>query len=68
MRLCARRGFQTYRVRRSDADDRSKPGLRLATMHRVKGLEFDRMVIARVNEGIVPLLKGDVESRRPRRP
>jgi superfamily I DNA/RNA helicase len=31
-------------------------------MHRVKGLEFDRMVIARVNEGTVPLLKGDVES------
>lgn len=59
------KGIETYRVRRSEADDRSKPGLRLATMHRVKGLEFDRMVIARVNEGTVPLLKGDVESDDP---
>jgi superfamily I DNA/RNA helicase len=56
------KGIETYRVRRSEADDRNMPGLRLATMHRVKGLEFDRMVIARVNEGTVPLLKGDVES------
>lgn len=31
-------------------------------MHRVKGLEFDRMIIAGVNEGTVPLLVGDAES------
>ena len=55
-------GIATYRIRRSAADDRSKPGLRLATMHRVKGLEFDRMIIAGVNEGTVPLLVGDAES------
>ncbi len=56
------KGIETYRIRRSESDDRSKPGLRLATMHRIKGLEFDRMIIARVNEGTVPLLKGDLES------
>jgi superfamily I DNA/RNA helicase len=55
-------GIATYRIRRSEAEDRSKPGLRLATMHRVKGLEFDRMVIAGVNDGKVPLLVGDAES------
>jgi len=29
--------------------------VRLATIHRVKGLEFDEMIIASLNEGIVPL-------------
>lgn len=48
-------GLRTYRVRRSEADDRRAPGLRLATMHRVKGLEFDRVIIAGVNQGTVPL-------------
>jgi hypothetical protein len=55
-------GIESYRIRRSQADDRSKGGLRLATMHRVKGLEFDRMIIAAVNAGTVPLLAGDAES------
>lgn len=48
-------GFAIYFIRRSEAEDRSVSGLRLATMHRVKGLEFDRVIIAGVNEGIVPL-------------
>jgi superfamily I DNA/RNA helicase len=26
----------------------------MATMHRVKGLEFDRVIIAGVNDGVVP--------------
>ena len=42
-------------VLEADSPDESSTGVRLATMHRVKGLEFDRMVIASVNEGIVPL-------------
>jgi DNA helicase IV len=48
------KGFEIYLVRRSEAEDFSSPGLRLATMHRVKGLEFDRVIIAGVNEGVVP--------------
>lgn len=36
-------------------DDREKEGVRLATMHRVKGLEFDRVAVASVNKGLVPL-------------
>jgi superfamily I DNA/RNA helicase/mRNA-degrading endonuclease RelE of RelBE toxin-antitoxin system len=49
------RGVKAYLVKRSVAEDRKAAGLRLATMHRVKGLEFDYMIIASVNEGIVPL-------------
>lgn len=48
-------GLATYMIKRSAAENRSTPGLRLATMHRVKGLEFDHIIIAGVNEGIVPL-------------
>ena len=55
-------GIATYRIRRSEPENRDEPGLRLATMHRVKGLEFDRMIVAGVNEGTVPLLVGDAES------
>ena len=36
-------------------DDAGGDALRLATMHRVKGLEFDRVIMASVNEGLVPL-------------
>ncbi len=39
----------------AEAPDDAAGGVRLATMHRVKGLEFDRMVIASVNENLVPL-------------
>lgn len=40
---------------RQGYDERSKPGVRFATMHRVKGLEFRYVFIASVNEGLVPL-------------
>lgn len=36
-------------------DSAEKEGVRLATMHRVKGLEFDRVVMASVNADLVPL-------------
>jgi len=49
------RGLVTYPIRRSEAEDRSAPGVRLATMHRVKGIEFERVLIASVNEGVIPL-------------
>ena len=47
-------GILTYLIRRSQAEDHRAEGIRLATMHRVKGLEFDRMIIAGVNNGLVP--------------
>lgn len=38
-------------------DDAGDDAVRFATMHRVKGLEFDRVIMASVNEGVVPLPK-----------
>ena len=49
------RGIETYAISRSIAEDRSKPGVRLATMHRVKGIEFDHMIVASVNDELLPL-------------
>lgn len=48
------KGMETYQIRRSEAEDRKVPGIRLATMHRVKGLEFDRIIIAGANDGVIP--------------
>ena len=42
-------------IERDTADDGVQAGVRFATMHRVKGLEFDRVVMASMNEGLVPL-------------
>jgi superfamily I DNA/RNA helicase len=50
----AEKGIPVYKIKPSEREDRTRPGLRLATMHRVKGLEFDRMIIAGVNAGAVP--------------
>lgn len=48
------RGIATREVQRHVADDPGRPGLRVATMHRVKGLEYDRMVIAGLSEEAMP--------------
>jgi len=48
------RGIPTYRIKRGEAENRTAAGVRIATMHRVKGLEFDRVLIAGVNEGVLP--------------
>lgn len=49
--------IDTHAIRKDQAEDRSEPGVRLATMHRAKGLEFERVIIAGVSEGTVPLEK-----------
>ncbi len=38
-----------------------EPGIRLGTMHRVKGLEFPVMILVGVNSGVVPLRGAVVE-------
>lgn len=48
-------GIETYEIRREAAEQRDKPGVRIATMHRVKGLEFEHMLIVSANRGVVPL-------------
>lgn len=48
------RGIKTITLKSRQEDDRSVEGVRLATMHRVKGLEFDTICLASMIEGIVP--------------
>ncbi len=48
-------GIDCYEVKRQKADDRSYKGVRIATMHRVKGLEFTIVFIAAANRNYVPL-------------
>jgi superfamily I DNA/RNA helicase len=48
-------GYETYEIKRNAAEQRDKPGVRLATMHRVKGLEFEHVIVAAANKGILPL-------------
>lgn len=38
-------GLSCYQIKRKQVEDRSHKGLRIATMYRVKGLEFDHVVI-----------------------
>jgi superfamily I DNA/RNA helicase len=48
-------GLTIHRISRQTRDDSSRPGLRIATMHRVKGLEFDRVIVAGANADVLPL-------------
>ncbi|MBD2195659.1 MULTISPECIES: UvrD-helicase domain-containing protein [Calothrix] len=42
-------------IKRTQPDNLSEQGVRIATMHRVKGLQFDYVVLASINDGILPL-------------
>lgn len=48
-------GIRCFEIKSSKLDDRTMEGIRLATMHRVKGLEFQYVFVVAVNNGIVPL-------------
>ena len=48
-------GFKVYEIKRDKTDDREMQGIRLATMHRVKGLEFTCVFIVGMNKGNMPL-------------
>lgn len=50
-----RAGIRSYAIKRNKTDDRNYDGLRVATMHRVKGLEFQYVFVAAVNNRILPL-------------
>lgn len=53
--LFTKAGVRSYAIKRNKIEDRSHDGLRIATMHRVKGLEFKYVFITAVNNRIVPL-------------
>lgn len=42
-------GFEIFEIKASKVDDRSYNGVRIATMHRAKGLEFNYIFAAGVN-------------------
>ncbi len=46
--------IKTHVIHRNEPE-KPVPGVRLATMHRIKGLEFETVIIAGINDGIVPL-------------
>lgn len=48
------KGYDVVILQRRKADDRTKSGLRIGTMHRAKGLEFEAVAIVDVNDGVVP--------------
>ena len=48
-------GIDSFEIKRRQADDRSRMGVRLATMHRVKGLEFTTVFIVAANKNYIPL-------------
>lgn len=47
-------GLRCQRIRTDQRDAGDPAAVRLATMHRVKGLEFDCMIVASVNADLVP--------------
>ena len=53
--LLEQAGIATVMVKRDPESEASSPGIRLATMHRMKGLEFSRVLLAGVQDGSMPL-------------
>jgi mRNA-degrading endonuclease RelE of RelBE toxin-antitoxin system len=58
-RALKERGIETHEIHRSAADHDKRDKLRVATMHRVKGLEFRNVIMAGVQHGQVPLSLGN---------
>ncbi|WP_045213056.1 3'-5' exonuclease [Desulfonatronovibrio magnus] len=55
MKIIQDSNIPVYPIKRSASEDRNATGLRIATMHRIKGLEFNTIIIAGANQGILPL-------------
>lgn len=53
--LITENGITCRKISRKESDDRSRGGVRLATMHRVKGLEFQYVFVVAANDKIIPL-------------
>ena len=59
-------GLPIFKLCDSSADDASREGIRLSTMHRAKGLEFDYVFVVGVSEGEVPPRKIYSQRKRER--
>jgi len=49
------RGLKTSVIKSSEPDTADVDAVKLATIHRVKGLEFDQVILASANDGLIPL-------------
>ncbi|HET8702171.1 MAG TPA: 3'-5' exonuclease, partial [Nitrococcus sp.] len=49
------RGLEPRPISRDSAENTQIPGVRLANMHRIKGLEFKAVFLAGIRKGVVPL-------------
>jgi len=56
--------IRAYEIKRSKTDDLHMPGVRLATMHRVKGLEFTCVFVVGMTKTAMPL-KSAIASSDP---
>jgi superfamily I DNA/RNA helicase len=50
--------FPTKRIRRNQPDNLLEEGIRLSTMHRIKGLQFNYIVLPSLNHDVLPLKAG----------
>lgn len=48
-------GLKTSVIEPSEPDSLDIDAVKLATVHRVKGLEFDQVILASANDGLIPL-------------
>lgn len=50
------RGVTTFEIQGEAGDFEGAPGVRIASLHRVKGLEFDHMLVVGAKRGVIPLV------------
>lgn len=48
-------GVKTTLIKQSEPESNDRDAVKLATVHRVKGLEFDQVILASANDGLIPL-------------
>lgn len=51
----ASRDIPCHEITGEQSHRAKEPGIRIATMHRIKGIEFDYLILASACEGIIPL-------------
>lgn len=51
----AGKGLPVYEIKSGSADDQDRDGVRVATMHRIKGLEFQYVFVAGAARDVIPL-------------
>ncbi len=57
----AKHGYKTFEIIGDKNDSRNIDGIRFATMHRIKGLEFNYVFVMGVNDGIIPLESDSID-------